>query len=67
MAIIVKDNDLEKALNKWKRFNQHSGLNKEVRKQAYYIPKTQKKKDKKKEGMRRWKRELRRRMLKEGY
>ena len=67
LPVIVKDNNVEKALRVWKRKVQREGVNKEQKKRRFFTKGSEKRKKKKNEAVRRVKKNLRTRMLKEGY
>lgn len=67
LPVIVRDNNVEKALRTFKRLNQKSGLSKELRKRRAYMKPSEKKQKKIAEARRRLQKNLRKRLLKEGY
>lgn len=67
LPVVVRDNNVDKALKTLKRMGQKSGLNKELRKRRAYMKPCEKKQKKDAEAKRRLKKNLRKRFLKEGY
>ena len=54
LEVIVRDNNLEKALRIFKRKVQKSGLLKEIKMRSFYEKPAEKKQRKKKEAVKRW-------------
>jgi small subunit ribosomal protein S21 len=67
LPVIVRDNNVEKALRTFKRMNQRSGLSKELRKRRAYMKPSEKRQKKAAEAKGRLQKNLRKRFLKEGY
>lgn len=67
LPIVVRDNNVEKALRTLKRMCQRSGLNKEVRKRRAFIRPCEKRQQKIAEARRRMAKNKHRRQVKEGY
>ena len=67
LPVIVRDNNVEKAIRTLKRKVQREGINKEQKKRRFFTKASEKKKKKKNEAIRRVHKNLRKRFLKEGY
>lgn len=67
LPIVVRDNNVDKALKALKRMGQRSGMNKELRKRRAYMKPSEKRQKKAAEAWRRLKKNMRKRFLKEGY
>ena len=67
LPVVVRDNNVDKALKTLKRAAQKSGLNKELRKRRAFVKPCEKHQQKIAESRRRMLKNMRRRMLKEGY
>lgn len=67
LPVIVRDNNVEKALRTFKRINQKSGLSKELRKRRAYMKPSEKRQKKLSEAKRRLQKNLKKRFLREGY
>ena len=67
LPVIVRDNNIEKALRILKRSNQRSGLGKELRKRRAYIKPSEEKQKRNAESKRRLYKNLRKRLLRDGY
>jgi small subunit ribosomal protein S21 len=67
LPVIVRDNNVEKALKVFKKLNQRNGLSKELRKRRAYMKPSEKKQKKKSEAYRRLQKNLRKRFMLEGY
>lgn len=67
LPVVVRDNNVDKALKTLKRMSQKSGLTKELRQRRAYMKPCEKRQKKQDEARRRLQKNLRRRMLKEGY
>ena len=67
LPVIVRDNNVEKALRTLKRMVQKSGLNKELRNRKAYMKPSEERQKKASEAKRRLQKNLKKRMLREGY
>lgn len=65
--VIVRDNNVERAIRRLKRMAQKEGTSKEWRKRRFYMKPSEKRKKKESEAFRRVKKNLEKRFLKEGY
>jgi small subunit ribosomal protein S21 len=67
LPVVVRDNNVDKALKTLKRMSQRSGLSRELRKRRAFMKPCEERKKKESEAVRRMKKTLRKRFLKEGY
>jgi small subunit ribosomal protein S21 len=67
LPVVVRDNNVDKALKTLKRMSQKSGLNKELRKRRAFMKPSEKRQKKAAEASRRVRKALRKRVLREGY
>ena len=67
LPVIVRDNNVERAIKTLKRKVQRDGVNKEYKKRRFFTKPSEKKKKKKSESVRRVQKNLRKRLFKEGY
>lgn len=67
VPVIVRDNNIDRALKVFKRLNQQSGLVRELRKRRAYMKPSEKRQKKEAEATRRMRKTIRKRLLKEGY
>ena len=67
LPVVVRDNNVDKALKTLKRMSQKSGLNKELRKRRAFMKPSEKRQKKAAEAARRVRKALRKRALREGY
>lgn len=67
LPVVVRDNNIDKALKTLKRMSQKSGLNKELRERRGYMKPSEKRQKKASEAHKRLQKNLRRRFLREGF
>jgi small subunit ribosomal protein S21 len=67
LPVIVRDNNIEKALKTLKRLSQRHGLGKELRKRRAYMKPSEIRQKRSAEAKRRMHKNLRKRFLREGY
>lgn len=67
IAVIVRDNNVEKAIRTFKRSVQRNGILKEIRNRRGYFKPSEKRQKKASESTRRLQKNLRKRLLQEGY
>lgn len=66
VSVVVRDNNVEKALKILKRINQRNGLTKELRKRRAFMKPSEKRQKKSTEARRRLQRNARRRLMMSG-
>lgn len=67
IAVIIRDNNVEKAIRTFKRSVQRNGILKEIRNRRGYCKPSEKRQKKASESSRRLQKNLRKRLLQEGY
>lgn len=67
LPVVVRDNNVEKALRTLKRKVQRDGLSKEQKKRRFFMKPSEERKKRRSEALRRVQKNLRKRFLKEGY
>lgn len=67
LTVVVRDNNVDRALKILKRINQKSGLNRELRNRRAYMKPSEKRQKKDAEARKRRLKNLSRRFMREGY